>query len=256
MAKPVVLIFDIETAPLEVLTWGQRDQYISPEQVIEDLSILSFSAKYLKDASGNVYGPHNKVMHFSTAKQRNRRDDKKVVQKLRDLIDEAHFVLGQNSNRFDLPIFQGRCEINEIEPPSSYKKEDTYRMGSKMGFTSTKLAHMTKHLCPELEKSIHKKFPGLSLWTEFLKGNKEAHKEMEHYNNQDVLGTEGVFNRLAKWGTVINFGLFEDDPKTLICACGSRDFKDNGHSYEKSGKYKRYKCKKCGAPHKGGKVKE
>jgi len=256
MSKPNILIFDLETAPMEALVWGQRDQYINPNQVIKDRSILSFSAKYLKTADGTLFGPHNKVMHFSTAGQKDLRNDKKVVQALRDLIDAADVVIGQNSNRFDLPIFQGRCAVHGIDPPSPYKKIDTYRLGSKMGFTSTKLEHMTDTLCPEFKKSIHKQFPGLSLWIEFLKGNKKAQKEMELYNNRDVEGTEAVYNKLAPWGVGLNFGIFSDNPKDLVCQCGSKEFKDNGHSYERAGKYKRYKCKKCGANHKGSRVKK
>ena len=43
---PKILLFDIETSPLEVYTFGLFDQNIGLNQIIKDWSVLSFSAKW------------------------------------------------------------------------------------------------------------------------------------------------------------------------------------------------------------------
>ncbi len=40
-----ILIFDIETAPMNVFSWGMYDQNINIEQIIDDWFIICWSAK-------------------------------------------------------------------------------------------------------------------------------------------------------------------------------------------------------------------
>ncbi len=44
---PRILLFDIETAPMEVFVWGLYKQFIPHTNVIKDWFILSWSAKWL-----------------------------------------------------------------------------------------------------------------------------------------------------------------------------------------------------------------
>ena len=44
--KPSILFFDIETLPLEVMTFKIYDQYVSHEQILRDWCIASWAAKW------------------------------------------------------------------------------------------------------------------------------------------------------------------------------------------------------------------
>ena len=60
---PRVLIFDIETLPLEVYSWGVYQQFIGSENVIKDWSLSCWSAKWLNEPEvfGAVATPQEAV---------------------------------------------------------------------------------------------------------------------------------------------------------------------------------------------------
>lgn len=82
-----VLVFDIETSPLLSYTWGTFDQNISLDMIVEDWSVLSWSAKWIGS---------KEVMYQDTSKERNIRNDKKIVKSIWKLLNEADVVLTQN----------------------------------------------------------------------------------------------------------------------------------------------------------------
>lgn len=234
MSAPKILIVDIETKPILAYTWGLYDQNLSEDMVVEDWCLLSFSAKWYGEKQ--VY----------QADKRNEKDDKNLVTALWKLMDEADIVLGQNSRSFDVKKINARFYHYGLKPPSSYRQLDTKVIAkSKFAFTSNGLAFLSK-MNKKYTKSKHTNFPGISLWTECLKGNKKAWDEMAKYNKLDVLATEELYSKLAPWDSSINFGAYQAG-EGLMCKCGSKSFVKNGHSYLSTGKYVRYKCIKCGS---------
>ena len=241
MSGPKVLTFDLETSYLEARIWRPGEQYVAHDRLVkgkDHFSVLSFAAKW----RGN-----NKVIYQSVAGQRNLRDDKKVVTALRDLLDEADVVITQNGKKFDVPFLKGRLAAHKLAPFHKFKHYDTRQMGQQLGLPSTSLAYMSELFCPELKKSSHSSFPGESLWTEFMAGNKKSQAEMKRYNCQDVRATEAVFDAIAPFFS-IEFSVYHDGLER-VCSCGSTEWYFNGNAYESTGKYRRFKCKKCGAPH-------
>jgi hypothetical protein len=247
MSRPKVLIFDIETAPIIAHVWDLFDQNVSLNQIVKDWHVLSWSAKWFKNEAGEVFGPHDRVMYNDQRDKKDISDDKELLQGIWKLIDEADIVVTQNGKRFDVPRLNARFIHNGMQPPSSYKHIDTCQIAKRhFDFTSNKLEYMTDKLCKKYKKLKHKKFPGHELWTQCLKGNREAWNEMKKYNMYDVLSLEELYNVLKAWDNSINFNIYSDSLET-VCKCGSKDFKRNGHSYTSVGKYRRYKCKKCGS---------
>lgn len=241
---PRVLIVDIETAPMVAHVWDLFDQNVALNQIVKDWHLLSWSAKWLND-------PASKVMYMDQRNAKNIEDDKKLLEGIWKLLDQADIVLGQNSKRFDIKKLNARFVMNEMQPPSSFKQLDTLVIAKKhFAMTSNKLEYLTNKLCKKYKKLKHKKFPGHALWTECLKGNKEAWNEMERYNKHDVLATEELYKVFQGWDNTINFNLYIDD-NDVTCNCGSKNFRQNGHAYTASGKFKRYKCKDCGAEMRG-----
>lgn len=245
--KPVVLLLDIETAPLLSFTWGIWQQDVALSQVNKDWHLLSWSAKYYRNDSGEVFGPHNKIMYADQRKAKNVENDRKLLGSIWKLLDSADIVITQNGISFDAKKLNARFIINGFKPPRSYKHIDTKRIATKkFGFTSNKLEYLTEKLCKTYKKSKHKKFSGFELWKECLAGNEKAWKEMEHYNKLDVLALEELYNKLQPWDNNLNVNIYNDNIINK-CSCGSNQLKKNGFAYTSSGKYQRFVCSSCGS---------
>jgi hypothetical protein len=237
---PKVLIFDIETAPIIAHVWGLWENNVGLNQVVEDWHVLSWSAKWLPD-------PASKVMYDDQRGKKSLRDDKHLLQGIWDLLNEADVVITQNGRSFDQKKLNARFVINKMQPPSSFKHIDTKLVAKKhFAFPSYSLEYMSDKLCTKYKKLKHKKYPGHELWTECLKDNADAWKEMELYNKHDVLCLEELYHKLIPWDSTINFNLYTDSEDNM-CKCGSKDFIKNGFYYTGVGKFQKYRCKQCGA---------
>lgn len=232
-AAPRILILDIETSFMELYGFGIRNQYISADQIKKDWSLLSFAAKWLGD---------KEVFQLDITKMNERR----LLLRLRALLNTADIVIGHNSKKFDVRRLKAKFAEYNIMPPSSFQQIDTYLLSKKhFDFSSHTLDYLLQKLKSPIRKLKHNKFPGKSLWIECEKGNKAAFKEMAIYNIHDVLGTEWLYKKLQPWDNSINFNVYYGD-ENAHCPCGSTEFSKNGYAYSSTGKFQRYKCKKCG----------
>lgn len=243
--SPKILVFDIETAPIIAHVWTLWENNVGLNQIECDWHVLSWSAKW-KGA------PDSEVMYMDNRGAKHVDDDTNLLTAIWELLDEADVVITQNGKSFDQKKLNARFVIKKIKdrhPPSSYKHEDTKLIAKRhFAFTSNKLEYMTDKLCVKYKKQKHKKFPGHEMWTECLKGNIEAWKEMEEYNKYDVLALEELYSILAPWhgNAGVNFNLYNDD-EVNTCKCGGQIFIKNGFYYTNVSRFQRYKCKGCGA---------
>lgn len=235
--QPKILIFDIETCPIEAYVWGLFDQNVGLEQIKEDWSVLSWSAKWLGE---------KKVMYMDVRNEKNVRNDIKVLKGIWKLLDEADVVITQNGVRFDEKKLNSRFIINGMQPTSSFRHIDLLKISRKrFAHTSNKLAYVTDKLNKKYKKLDHKKFPGFSMWKECMKGNKAAFREMEVYNKYDVLSLEEAYHTYAAWDNSINLNVYNTQGD-LTCTCGSTSFLKRGFRYSNTGKFQRYRCNQCG----------
>lgn len=235
---PKILIFDIETAPMESYHWGLWDQNIGLNMVKEDWTVLSWAAKW----AGS-----NEVIYSDVRDQKDLRDDKKILKEIWKLLDEADITVTQNGISFDHRKLNARFIQHGMKPPSSCKMLDTKRMAKRhFGFTSNKLEYMTDKLCTKYKKLKHAKFGGFSLWKECMNRNLEAWEEMEEYNRYDVLSLEELFFKLLPWDNQVDFNTYIDNCEMHICTCGSIHQTKKGFHYTRTGKYQKYICKSCG----------
>lgn len=236
-----ILVLDVETAPMQALIWALWDQNVALNQLKTDRHLMSFAAKWYGD-------PPSKVIYMDQRDAKNIEDDSKLLKKLWDLINESDVLLTQNGRSFDEKIINARFVINGLPPPSSTKHIDTKRIATKrFGFISNKLEYMTEKLNKKFKKLKHKKYPGMELWSECLKGNKAAWNEMKLYNIHDVLALEELYrDHLQPWDNTINVNVYHDTTDT-VCMCGSTKFIRNGFAYTSQGKFQRYACAKCNA---------
>lgn len=238
--KLKVLVVDCETAPLNVYTWGLRDQFIANNQVIKDWYLLSWAAKWLGD-------PASKIIYKDQSHKKDKSDDKDIVLAIWKLLDEADIVVTQNGERFDSRKLNARFIEYSINPPSPYTHLDTYKILKRVAeFSSHKLEYLSKKLCVKYQKLDHGKFPGMELWTECLKGNQEAWQEMKKYNIHDVLSTEELYLRIRAWTPQVAPRVYVGDSENKCCSvCGGKQ-RSLGIQYNVKTAYRRLLCLGCG----------
>src|SRR3990167_10159637 len=114
---PAVLFFDIETLPIIRYAWQAYDDNASPEQVIKDWCILSWSAKW--------FGDDRIISNILKPDECKTRNDKRLMDAFWPLLDQADIVIAQNGRRFDVKKVNTRFAYHKLTPPSSFKVIDT-----------------------------------------------------------------------------------------------------------------------------------
>jgi DNA polymerase elongation subunit (family B) len=242
--KPKILIFDIETAPIEGFVWSLWQQNVALNQIKNDWFVLSWAAKWLNEPE---------IFYRDQRGARPLDNDKRTLKAIWKLLDKADIVVTQNGKSFDAKKLNARFIIQGMKPPSSYRHIDTKLLAKKhFAFTSNRLEYMADKLNTKYKKLKHAKFPGFELWAQCLKRNVEAFKEMEEYNRHDVLALEELYLKLAPWDTSINFNVYHDR-EDMVCQCGHPAMMRYGYAFTNGGKYQRFKCKQCGAEYRSKK---
>ena len=234
---PKILVLDIETFPALANVWRFWKENIGAKQVVEHSTIASFACKWLDD--DDIH--YEDVEHQSEAS---------LLKSLLNYLDVADIVIAHNALKFDLPTIQGRALAVGLKPPSPYKVIDTLQVARyEFNFPSNSLEYLAIILecAPKLG---HKKFPGFELWSECMKGNPEAWKEMETYNKQDVLTLEEIYQKMKPWmKRHPNVAIYEETTKPLCPKCGSDHMQSRGYAYTNIYKYRRFQCQSCGGWH-------
>lgn len=229
-----ICILDIETAPNLAYVWGFFKTNIAPKMVLDHTTVMSFAYKWLDE---------EEVFYFSA-------QDLSEADLLRELVavlDEADIVVAHNGRRFDLPVIQGRCLVNNIRPPSPYKIVDTLTVARyEFKFPANSLEYLAKVFGVQ-DKGGHKNFPGFELWAECLKGNPAAWDEMEEYNIQDIVTLEEVYLKMRPWmRRHPNVNVFEDEPEVACPKCASTAIHYRGYAHTNTSRYRRFVCTDCG----------
>lgn len=234
--NPRVLVFDIETSPMTVMVWGLYEQRISSDNVLEDWFVLSYAAKWLCD--------DEVISNVLTSQEVKNRNDKRIVEEMWKLFDEADIVIAYNGNHFDIRKLNARFIYHDMKPPSPYQSIDPLLVARKsFSFSSNKLDFVNSYL--SLGNKIHE---GFDLWRKCYSANAEALKEMETYNRQDVVALEELYMKIRPWITSHpNLGVYLDTNETVCPKCGNAELSWKGFYFTPAGKYRAFRCECCGA---------
>jgi len=232
-----ILFLDIETAPIKAAVWRIWQENVGLEQIQEDWHLLSFCAKW--HGEDHVY-------YDDQRKAKDIEDDRPLLEQLHALLDEAHVVVAQNGDKFDLPKIRWRLLKAGFDPPKPFKTIDTLKILKRnFGATSNKLAFVSDQLL-ENRKEEHKEFPGFQLWKECLAGNKRAWEEMRTYNIVDVLALEELYLKLRPWVPHhLNVGIYTDHEEPTCSRCGSHNLQLVGTVPTNVNVYPLFECKSC-----------
>lgn len=219
-----VATIDIETSSMLLGGWALFNQNFGLEQIHKDWTIISYSAKWIGD---------DDVIYEDVSTQ----TEDELIAGLWNILNEADCVIAHNGKKFDIKKIRARMITLGFPPYSPVKVIDTLSIARhEFGFTSNKLAYLTKLLCKSNIKSSHEKFHGYLLWKEFLAGNPEAIEEMREYNKIDVISLEELYFIIAPWSNKLpNFDVYLDNPADMT------QWTADGYFYTNLGKYVRYK---------------
>lgn len=220
-----VLLFDIETVPHKVYTWGKYDQNVIA--FIEYSSLLSVAWKWLGE---------NKVYSM----KRVGTNDKSLVKAIWNLMNEADATISHNGNAFDTKRCYAAFVRHGLKPPTPARQIDTKLIAKKhFSFPSNSLNDLADFLGIGRKKETG----GFDLWLKCMEGDAKAWKIMLDYNENDVVLLEKVYLRLRPFITE-NLRIFEGE----VCPrCGSDKLQSRGLARTLTASYKRVQCMTCGS---------
>ena len=233
---PRVLLIDIETAPSVGLFWDR----MWDTQIIKQTKywhLLTFSAKWL--GGKQITKGLNDYKGYRPGSD----NDKRMLQEIHGLLDEADIVIAQNGDKFDIRKINARLIYHGMLPPSPFKTIDTKKVASKyFAFNSNSQDWMLQYLGLGKKEETG----GFQLWLDCEAGKNAAWKRMKSYNAHDVLGLEKLYLKFRPWvRTHPNIGMYTDK---IVCPnCGSGKLQSRGFAVTKTMKYKRLHCQDCGS---------
>lgn len=234
-SKANILLFDIETLPMEVYVWGLYKQRIPIDNIIKEWCIVSWAAKWLFDSE---------VMSMTISGQDAiDRNDSSILKKIWDLFETADVIIAHNGMRFDVRKINARWKLAGYGPPSPYRVIDTLKVAQKeFAFSSHKLDYLVKIL-----NDTQKLKTEYSLWKKCCVGDEKAIAYMEEYNRNDVLILEDLFLSLRGWiKSSPNLGLYGAVDTEICPTCGSSDIYWKGKYYTTVGRFNSGRCNNCG----------
>lgn len=227
------LFFDIETSYNVVSSWrvGYKIN-IGPENIIKERAIICICWKWQGESK----------IH---SLEWNKGDDKEMLIKFIDVMNQADEVVGQNSDRFDIKWIRTRCIFHGIPMLPDYQSLDTLKLAKAgFNFNSNKLDYMGKFL------GVGQKVDtgGFKLWQDIIIDNcSKAMKKMIDYCKGDITLLESVYDKLnpytkAKTHVGVTLGLGKDS----CPACGSLEHHNRGRVITALGTIKqRVTCNDC-----------
>ncbi len=232
MATPKVLVWDIETSFMMYTGFTLWPDAINHKNIIEDWHIICASwmwldGKRVYSAKVDPEDPHN---------------DRAVVEKLHEVINEADAVVHHNGDKFDIKKLVWRVMMHDLPPLNPVLQDDTLKMLQQVASPSSKrLDFLGKEFGMG---GKHETPPGL--WMRCLAGEKKAIDEMVAYNRRDVQLLKDVYLKLRPHcKSKINMNVFKGTD-CLCPQCGSPDTMRNGKRPTLAGVMQKWQCKDCG----------
>jgi len=194
---PKILLFDIETSHIKANLYHTGKQVVRHSFITDDFFMLSWAGKWLygKESFGAAVTP----------REARARNDKRIAGELHKVIQQAHYIITYNGDKFDIKKINWRFLMHNFKPANQYLSIDLYRR-MKDVFSPASLA--MDYVCKELGYNGKHHTDG-ELWDEVEAGDQEAINRMYEYNVNDVWMMEDLYPRVRGWfKTHPNFAAF------------------------------------------------
>nr|QOL00342.1 hypothetical protein [uncultured organism] len=236
---PRILTLDIETSPNIVYRWGLYDDGpVALNQLIEPQRVISCAFKW--------YGKPRVLFHSEYHD-----GHAAFIERTYEIMNQADILIHYNGTTFDMPHLRTEFALAGMTPNAPAQEIDLYQVVKRrFRFPSSKLDYVAQRLGVGGKVS----HAGQALWTACLAGDPAAWRTMRRYNMNDVVITEGVYDKVRAWiKNPPNMGLWQ--PGDHVCPnCGSADLMRNGTRSAGLSTYQRYQCRGCGAYSRSGKA--
>lgn len=229
---PRVLLYDLETSPNSVYTWGVYEQ--NAIKVIRHRQIISVAWKWLGDKDVKV-----KSLRSFPSYKKDRQNNSSLIRLLHGLFVEADIVVGHNSKRFDTRRTHTDMIRAGLPPVPVHKAVDTCEFARhKFDFNSNKLDDLGEFL--GLGRKV--KHPGFEMWEGCMAGNPESWALMEKYNAGDVALLEKIYLKLRPWMSR-HPSMTPRDRSVYACPyCEGTRLQQRGKCLTSTGSKPRYQC--------------
>ena len=154
-------------------------------------------------------------------------------------------VVTYNGKKFDVPTLYREFVLHKLQPPSPFHHIDLYQtVRRQFRFASNKL----DFVCQQLGLGAKTHHKGMGLWNEVEAGCLKARRVMERYNKQDVKLLERLYVHIRPWiKNHPSLSLIAERVGMVCPTCSSDDLEFRGFRYTRTRRYRRFKCKSCGA---------
>jgi len=237
--KPKVLIYDIETSPMQAWVWRIGSKInISPDAIHRTSDIICICYKWLgeRETHSLDWGLH-------------KQDSAAMLQKFATLLAKADVVLAHNGDRFDVKHINTQRLLKGQKPLNWPTSEDTLKMlRQHFAFPSFKLDYLAKALTGSGKDKME-----LQDWIDIVEEeNAEKLEKMIKYCKKDVKKLEAVFRKTQPFLTLrAHRGIIKHGDSQSCQSCGSFDLRKEGFRYTNAGRYQRYRCRTCFLTFKG-----
>lgn len=243
-----VLIFDIEMSKgLYFAFPSHRPQTLRVGDRHQGQFMISAAWRWLGDDTIHSVAVTDDRKRF----KKDPTDHTHVVKTLYDKVSEADFVVGHNSDAFDLKHLQFMAYQLGMKPMPPRKSIDTLKCARRV----------FKHDSLSLDEIAHSRglitkvdVPGKGkVWNAATLGCPKAIETIRHYNEGDIKVQTDVFLDMLPWMTNIPYlyNLEGKDGTGLVCPkCGEEHYiEKRGFLYNttKTAKYQRFFCQTCGS---------
>jgi hypothetical protein len=193
-----ILYLDIEVSKSLYFNYGARvyGNYLNTDDLFRSRYIICWSASYV--GSNTVWSD------CVTSKEAKGWTDKRILPRLRELMDAADIIAGHNVDAFDIKHINARLLLNGLEPVVGKKTLDTLKIArSKFSFESNRLDFISQALGFRPKDDIRN-----SDWLKIVtSGDEKTLKKVLKYNRGDVTSGKDVLQVLMKYsGKKTNYG--------------------------------------------------
>jgi DNA polymerase elongation subunit (family B) len=229
---PRILVLDIETRLIPVLTFGIRDQHIAVNQIVD----IEESARLIHCVGLKWLGERKVTVLTEWGDGYS-----EMLRQTRDMLDEADAVIGFNHENFDLKKMNGQFALEGIDFPKPPTPIDLFKTVRKWSFPSAKLDYIAQAF--GIGSKI--KHSGFDLWRDVRDGCPKAQRKMAKYCAGDVRLTEALYERIKPYIT--------DHPRIgvrhgLTCPnCGGEHLTRQGWKITRTTRVQSLKCGSCGS---------
>jgi hypothetical protein len=185
-----ILYIDLEVSKSLYFNYGSRvpSQYLNTDDLFKPRYIICWSASYV--GSDKVWS------ECVTQKEAKKWDDRRILPRLRELMESADLIAGHNVDRFDVKHANARFLLNKMEPVTHKKTLDTLKIArSKFAFESNKLDYISQVLGFRPKDDITNRD-----WLKVVTTGDEATlKKISKYCRGDVRNGKSVLEVLMKY---------------------------------------------------------